>query len=148
MDPVTMVVVPGFLGGLVVALLIFRLQSRTGQPTTRSFREDPLSTDVINIASIKVAGVGGLGLVAMAATVAMDVPRIGQSMIVGVGFGALTAAFLIVWRRRTGVLPSSGQRPGANTTLAIDATSEPEKTPPFDVPPVSGREPIRASTAH
>jgi hypothetical protein len=121
MDPVTLVVVPGFLGGLVVALFLIRLQ-RGGQTraSADAFRGEPLSTDVINMSRIRVAGVGGLGLVAMALVVALSVPRIGQSLALGLVLGALFAGILILGRRRHGPMPSSGQRAGANTTLSID----------------------------
>ena len=120
MDPVTLVlVVPAFLGGIVVALIFVRLQRRSLS------RPDPFKgdspTDVINMSRIRVAGVGGLGLVAMAVVVAVAVPRIGQSLAVGLVLGAVFAAVLITWRSRSGAMPSSGQQIGANTTLSIDA---------------------------
>ena len=122
MDPVTLIVVPGFLGGLVIALLVFWRQRRSSSPSVvQPFRRGEFSTDVINMSSIKVAGVGGLGLVAMAAAVALDVPRIGQSIMIGLALGAVIAAIMIYRRRSSGSLPSSGERVGANTTLSIDA---------------------------
>lgn len=124
MDPVILVVVPGFLGGLVIALAVFLRQRRGSQAASLApSRPQPLSTDIINAASIKVAGIGGLGLVAMAATVALTVPRIGQTLSIGLVLGLALAAVMIVRRRQTGSMPSSGQQPGANTTLAIDAAS-------------------------
>ena len=84
------------------------------------YRPDRVSTDVINMASIKVAGIGGLGLVAMAAAVALDVPEIGQSVGVGLVLGAVGAVIMIVRARRNGPMPSSGNRMGANTVLSID----------------------------
>ena len=82
--------------------------------------------DVINIASIRVAGVGGLGLVAMAAALAWSIPRIGQTMALGAVLGAGLAVVLILWRRRLGPIPTSSGRPGANTTLSIDEPVSPE----------------------
>jgi len=86
------------------------------------FERDPHGTkrDVINISAIRVAGVGGLGLAATALGVALGVPRIGQTLALSAALGAVFAAILILRRRRIGPMPSSGQRPGANTTLAID----------------------------
>lgn len=122
MDPVTLIVVPGFLGGIVIALLFIRLQRGSRNPAPNDpFEREPLSTDVINMARIRVAGVGGLGLVAMAVVVAVAVPRIGQSLALGLVLGAVFAAVLIARRSRSGPLPSSGQQAGANTTLSIDA---------------------------
>jgi hypothetical protein len=118
MDPVTLVLGVGFLGGLVLALLIFRMQA-PGE-SVDSLRLHPISTDVINIARIRVDGIGGLGLVAMALTVAWFVLRIRQHVAIGVGLGVVFAIVLIALRRRNGPLPSSGETPGANTTLSID----------------------------
>lgn len=84
--------------------------------------------DVINIASIRVAGIGGLGLVAIALVLAWSIPRIGQSIALGAVFGAVFAAGLILWRRRRGPIPTSSSHPGANTTLSIDEPVSPEKT--------------------
>jgi hypothetical protein len=84
------------------------------------------STDVINAARIRVAGVGGLGLVAMALVVAWFVPRIGRTLAVGLVLGGIFALVLILGRRRTGAMPSSGLRPGANTILSIDDPLGPE----------------------
>lgn len=125
MDPVILVVVPGVLGGLVIALVVF-LRQRHGSYTsslTARTRSEPLSTDIINAASIKVAGIGGLGLVAMAVAVALNVPRIGQTLAIGLLLGLALAAVMIVRRRATGSMPSSGEQAGANITLAIDAVT-------------------------
>ena len=123
MDPATGLLVLGFFGGLVVAGVTILLQRRSkpqslGAPVP--YRQNPINIDVINMASIKVAGVGGLGLVAMAAAVALDVPRIAQSVGIGIGLGAIGAVIVIARRRGTGGMPSSGRGMGANTVLAID----------------------------
>ena len=125
MDPVTLVIVPGFLGGLVLAMIVVlsNRRDRRVSPVIIPYRAERPSTDVINMASIKVAGVGGLGLVAMAAAVALDVPHIGQSIALGLGLGAIMAVVMIVRASRKGPMPSSGERMGANTTLSIDEPS-------------------------
>jgi hypothetical protein len=126
MDPVTMILVPGLIGGAVIALFFFWLQRRHPTESTISPRSpDAPLTDAINMSGIKVAGIGGLGLVAMAVAVALDVPRIGQTVLVGLALGVVLAAVLIARRRRGGAMPSSGEQPGANTTLAIDQAKEP-----------------------
>jgi len=112
------VLVLGLVGGLVFALLAIRLRQRQFRPPY-AFRDRQLSTDVINMSRIRVAGVGGLGLLAMAAAVAFGVPRIGRTLAVGLLLGAVFAVALIVWRRAEGPMPSSGQRPGAKTVLSI-----------------------------
>ena len=139
MDPFTVLVVLGFLGGLVVALFI-RLLGRRTDRTADAFAGEPRSTDVINIARIRVAGVGGLGLVAMALTVAWGVPRIGQTVGIGFVLGAICGVVLILRSRGHGPMPSSGRRSGANTTLSIDdplysrpqAMDESPKRPPAE----------------
>ena len=121
MDGPTLIMVPGILGGVViaVAIAIYRGHSRSRQSEQR-VPSERLSTDVINMASIRVAGVGGLGLMAMAAAVAWNIPRIGQTIELGFLFGILMAVALIVMRHRFGAMPSSGRHGGANTMLAID----------------------------
>jgi len=85
-------------------------------------RDDRVSsTNVINISSVRVAGIGGLGLVAMALVVAVFVPSIGVSLAIAAVLGTVLAVGLILWRRQTGPMPSSGRHPGANTVLSIDS---------------------------
>lgn len=124
MDPVIVIVVPGVIGGLAIALLI-ALQRRSSKHRADTFGENP-STDVINMARIRVAGVGGLGLIAMAGVVAWFVPRIGQTVVIGLVLGVVFAAVMILRRRRSGPMPSSGRRPGANAILSIDEPMTPE----------------------
>jgi hypothetical protein len=59
--------------------------------------ERPVS---INISSIPVAGVGGLGLVAMAVVVSVFFPAIGWMMAVGVGGGIILGIALVALARR------------------------------------------------
>ena len=125
MDPLLLVVVPGLLGGLIIALIVIaRPRGRRAKTAADAFSSDFPSTDVINAARIRVAGIGGLGLVAMATVVALFVPRIRFSLGLGLGLGVLFAAMLILRRRREGPMPSSGRRLGANTTLSIDSPQE------------------------
>ena len=120
MDPVTPLFVLGVLGGVGFAIILRRLNRRSvGRPGAAT--GEPISTDVINIARIRVAGVGGLGLVAMAVAVAVAIPEIGRSLGIGLVLGAALAAGLIAFRRSAGPLPSSAAQPGANTTLSIDS---------------------------
>ena len=101
MDPVTLSMIPAFLGGVVIALVWHRLQRRhTIPPGIDPLAREPITTDVINMARIRVAGVGGLGLVAMAVAVAVFIPRIGQSMAIGLLAGVLFAVILLLARGR------------------------------------------------
>jgi hypothetical protein len=125
MELLLLFAVPGVLGGIIIAFFFVGLNREShARAAADPFSREPLSTDVINAARIRVAGVGGLGLVAIALGVAVSIPRIGLSLTLGLVLGALWAAVLIR-RRREGPMPSSGRRPGANTTLSIDAPSPP-----------------------
>jgi hypothetical protein len=109
MDPVTIFLVPALAGGVVVAALLAIAHKRSrglDQPGPR--RNDGMLVDAINMAHIRVAGVGGLGLMAMAVLVAVFLPTIRVSLIVAAAAGVLLAVGLILWRRRSGPLPSSG----------------------------------------
>ena len=124
----------GLGGGLVMALLIVRAQRalptrRTG--TTNSVAPD--SRPVINIATIRVAGVGGLGLVVVAVAFALEYARIGQTVTIGAALGLVLATALILWRHRAGPMPSTGRSRGANTTLSIDQPLK--STDKADAPP-------------
>jgi hypothetical protein len=138
MDPILIVVLPGVIGGLIVAAVLYALHQRTSETVAPLERDGLPSTDVINAARIRVAGIGGLGLLAMAATVAWQLPRIGQTVAVGAILGLVLAAALIARRRSSGAMPSSGQRPGANTVLAIDqpdTLEQPERDVDHDARP-------------
>ena len=59
MYPVATVIAPGLLGALVLAWLIRIRQRHHGSELAAAadaFRVEPLSTDFINMASVKVAG--------------------------------------------------------------------------------------------
>ena len=133
MDPVTMVLVSSILGGLGIAFLMVRRQGR-GPSALTDAPMPPVTTDVINIAHIRAAGLGGLGLFAMALVVAWFVPVIRLALGAGVLFGALLGAVMILRRRRNGPLPSSGGSAGANVILSIEqpaaCTSEETDAPP------------------
>jgi hypothetical protein len=120
-DPVTLLMVLAFVGGLVVALLLALFHHRSSpvrEPLPR--RDDAPLVDAINIAHIRVTGIGGLGFVLLALAVAAYIPSIGVSLATGAALGIVFAVVLILRRRRIGPLPSSGGRPGANTTLSIE----------------------------
>jgi hypothetical protein len=121
----------GFAGGLVVALLLLRLNRWT---SARAAREVPhgayISVDVINLAHIRVVGAGGLGLVAVCALAAVYIPAIGWPLAGGCLLGTAGAILVIRRRRRIGPISSSSKSPGANTTLMIDGPGQtPEGRP-------------------
>jgi hypothetical protein len=123
MELISIIVVGGAAGGVVLALLLMLAHRLVpGRAKFDAFAQgrEAGRTDVINISSIRVAGVGGLGLIVMALVLAWSIPRIGQTIAIGAVLGAGLAAVLILRRRRLGPLPTSAGRPGANTTLSID----------------------------
>jgi len=95
---------------------------RRSQTADTPLPEAPQSggTDMINMAHIKVAGVGGLGFVMIALWIGIVTPGVRGPLLIGAVSGVILAVALILWRRRTGPMTSSGQRPGANTTLSIE----------------------------
>jgi hypothetical protein len=96
-----MILLPGVLGGgLILAVLIARFGSRVN--AAPDARLEPPSPHLINMAHIRVAGVGGLGLVAMAIVVAIFVPLIRVTMTIALLLGVALAAALIAFRRRQG----------------------------------------------
>lgn len=114
----------GLLGGLSIAALLAWLNRRPSSPgvVTRSALE-PLSPDTINMAHIRVAGTGGLGLVAAIIIIAMYLPELRYALSISLVLGAALAAILIVARakaRRTG---SDDRGPHANAMLPLDAPS-------------------------
>ena len=119
MEPLVIVLVPGLLGGLVLALLIAGTRQRPAS-TVVPRRLAPPSPAMINIADIRVEGVGGLGMVAAVVAVAASDPRIRLATILAAVLGAGLALALIAMRRRTGGLPSSGDGPYDRSILRID----------------------------
>jgi hypothetical protein len=120
MEPLLIILVPGVFGGLVLALLI--ASNRWGAPSTVVPR--PLAAPsyaLINMAHIRIEGVGGLGMVAAVVAVAVADPRIRLAMIVAAVLGAGLALVLIAKRRRTGALPSNGDGPDDRSMLHLDA---------------------------
>jgi hypothetical protein len=63
------------------------------------FTRDMFSSDVVNIAHIRVAGVGGLCLVIVAAVVALEFQLITAAMTIGLAGGVVTGVSLIAYRR-------------------------------------------------
>ncbi len=119
MEPLLIILVPGVLGGIVVAYVFFRLARVPSPPVMMSERLDPPSTGMINMARIRVAGSGGLGMVAMSIVVAIFVPRIRFTMALAFVLGCVMAAVLVLLRRSDGS-SSSGIDPGAHALLPLE----------------------------
>jgi hypothetical protein len=119
MEPLLIILIPGVLGGVVLALLISRRRHGTSS-TVVNRRLDAPSPSLINMAHIRVEGVGGLGMVAAVVIVALSDPRIRLATILGAVLGAGLALVLIRRRRHNGGLPSLGDGPDDRSTLRLD----------------------------
>ena len=123
MDPTLPVILAGCAGGAVIAWALLRAPrwSPSGSLASAPSRgTNGGRRDVINISAIRVAGVGGLGLVVMAVGLAWTFPSVGRALTLGAGLGVVLAVALIAYRRRVGPLPTSASEPGANTTLRLE----------------------------
>jgi hypothetical protein len=98
--------VEGFLlmavvGGAIVAGMRFVLERRKRIAAVADpFSRDVFSTDTINISHVRVAGLGGAGLVLAAFVVGLQYQLTTVAMAAGVVGGVLLAVALIVFRRR------------------------------------------------
>lgn len=122
MGPFGFLVIPGVVGGAIAALIMLRRHRFGSQPATYvpSTEEFP-PTDVINAAHIRVAGIGGLGLVAMAVVVGLAFPLTRFAMIAGLIGGAFAAWAIVRYRERHGPMSSSDRGlPGARTVFVDD----------------------------
>jgi hypothetical protein len=120
MDPLLMLIGMGLIGGLGLSMYLMKAKISASEHAVLDASGPNAPTDVINMAHIRVAGAGGLGLVIMAVAVAIFVPGVREAMLLAIVLGGALAFALIRRHRRTGPMPSSGQKPGANTMLSID----------------------------
>ena len=122
MEPLLIILIPGLVGGLGLAALIF--SHRINLPGSGVDRQlAPPSPSLINMAHIRVEGGGGLGLVAAVLAVAIADPRIrvavGLAALLGVGL----AVVLIAWHRRE-PLDSVGHGPSGHSMLGLEERTE------------------------
>jgi hypothetical protein len=92
----------GLLGGSAIASVL--LWAHTLTPASNvavrdPFARDRFTTDIVNVAHIRVAGVGGFGLVIIAAIVALQFELITAAMIAGIVGGIALGLCLIAYRR-------------------------------------------------
>lgn len=92
-------VVPVVGGVIAASFLIFSRRSGLGASQVRPDPFADSNTDVINVSRVRVAGVGGIGLMIVAAAMAMTFPRIGWSMVVSAIAGLALAMTWIFMRR-------------------------------------------------
>jgi hypothetical protein len=99
MEFIGMIAFPGIVGGLLLAGALLIVHRRARRRTVAAPSElAPMTPDLINMAHIKVAGVGGLGLVATAVATAFALPEAGVSLAIGLAGGILLATVLVLWR--------------------------------------------------
>jgi hypothetical protein len=115
MEPLLIILVPGLLGGLVLAVLIARGAFASARAGGRPL--EPPSPTLINMAHIRVEGLGGLGMVTAVVVVALVDPRIRLAIALSALAGAALAVAMIVRRRGSGPLPSGTNHPGAHILL-------------------------------
>jgi len=92
------------VGGVLAAMVL--IYSRRDGLGASEVRPDPFAnsnTDVINVSHIRVAGIGGLGLMGVAAALALTFPRIGWSVVVSAVAGVALAMTWIYMRRDHGL---------------------------------------------
>jgi hypothetical protein len=119
MDPIIMILIPGLFGGLLLALLI----AATGRGTPPTFVPRRLaapSPTLINMANIRVEGLGGLGMVGAVLVVTLADSRIRLATIMALVLGGGLALVLIAMRRRSGPLPSAGDGPEDRSVLHLE----------------------------
>ena len=129
MEPVLIILIPGVVGGLVLAGLIAskRISLRT-DGVERQLA--PPSPSLINMAHIRVEGGGGLGIVAAVIAVALADSRIRLAIGIAALLGVVFAVILIARRRGTGPLMSGGDASGPHSTLGLDADRRPAAQAP------------------
>ena len=118
MEPLLIVLIPGLLGGLVLALLI-RGARRAFPPTFVPTQLAAPSPSLINMAHIPVEGVGGLGMVSAVVIVAVTDARIGLATLIALTLGGGLALVLVAMRRHSGSMPSAGGGPEDRSVLHL-----------------------------
>jgi hypothetical protein len=116
MEPLLIILLPGLFGGLVLAVIIAGIRWKTPSTVVPRRLESP-SPSLINMAHIRVEGVGGLGMVAAVVAVALSDPRIRLAIVIALVLGVGLALCLILRRREQ---PFDGDGPEDFSTLRID----------------------------
>jgi len=120
MEPLLIALIPGTLGGLALAWFIAAVGRRRRTPDVIVPAHLNEGYPVINMANIRVEGVGGLGMVAAVIAVAVTDPRIRLAVLIAAVLGAALAFALIALRRETGALPSGTDGPDGRLPLGLD----------------------------
>lgn len=96
-------------GGVTAAALIFsHSRERHASFSDDRFEREGVAGDVLNMSRVRVAGLGGVGLVLVAVLAAFQFPLTAATLLIGVVGGALGGIAAIMWRRGAG-----GRSPGS-----------------------------------
>jgi hypothetical protein len=120
------------LGGAAAGCALFLTNRFRRAPASvpDSFARDAFSTDTVNFAHVRVAGVGGVGLMIVALAMALDFALVGAVLLTGLIGGVAAAVVVILWRRRGGgPLPSSSSGSGARGVLFVETPAEQRERP-------------------
>ena len=134
-------------GGIVLSAA-FAWANRRGRASTNvpdQFARDAFSTDTLNFAHVRVAGVGGLGLVLVGVAIALDFALVGAVLGAGLAGGVVAAVAVILYRRRSGPLPSSSIGPGARSVFLTESRLSPDDVTRVERTPRSPRQATVAS---
>jgi hypothetical protein len=124
MEPLVVTLLSGLLGGCLLALLI-ALSPRRTRATFVPRRLEMPSPSLINMAHIRVEGLGGLGMLAAVVAVAIADSRIRIAILLAALLGTGMALALIAMRRRTGAVRSGGDGPDDRSLLHLNVWSGP-----------------------
>lgn len=95
----------GALAGGMIGAIVAAVRSEHGLGASLTSEREPRSAGTINYASIPVIGIGGLGLVIMAAGVAWILPGGQQLVLWSVAGGVTGASAILAWRHFHGGTP-------------------------------------------
>lgn len=98
-DFVRVVLLAALIGGAAIAAIRFAVGRSRPSVVGDPFARDVFSTDTVNISHIRVAGVGGAGLVLAAMGVAAQYQLTAVAVTLGFCGGMVGAAAVILYRR-------------------------------------------------
>lgn len=89
------------IGGAVLATMLYKDEVPRVESTSHDpFARDVFAADSLNLAHVRVAGVGGAGLLLVSFFVALQYQLLTAALIAGVCGGLMWASALISYRRR------------------------------------------------
>jgi hypothetical protein len=112
-------------GGIIAVILHWKLLHWTTLPPAA----DPFAgrgpTDIVNMSSVRVAGVGGLGMVVVAIAMVFQFDQAAWLMFSGLTGGIVIALMLRRRHRREGIYPSSRDRGDSMLVADEPVTTQP-----------------------